>query len=429
MRKIRDNRVNANVNDVVVVDWTSFKQRFADQLHHVVGFEELFIDNVLSHIPQISPTDVIPQYHFTDETGNRYIDFMIINPDRGWCLPIELDGYSKMVGNENNYAVFNDFLTRQNAIIKQFGLVLRYTNKTMINNPELVIAEIQDTLEKQENNQSVRVIEQQHKQALINDYQQQIKALKAHKQKPSDIGEIAEQLNQIKAQLSQVNSANKVVTEPVVKEKTSKLKWFVGFIVVLVVAFAGLIFADSLSKQDINQTQQWANSEPAPQPEPVVEMRMVEPEVNLPQMVEGIPQEVAEQPAPKKIEKIKPVIEETLQAPQTQLSKEYVVIENTEAMVEEAVDAVIAAAKETQEPVAENKLCGQVSEIKGFAKGTYLNLDGSYPNHSGSITLWNIPESDAYYLLNTSICVNGKIEFNKGKPRINAYSLKAFYSY
>ena len=92
-----------------MLTWQQWKQDNSDKIQHIVGYEERFVDEILCRIPAIAPTDVIAQYHFKDnQSGNRYIDFMIKNEAKGYCLPIELDGYDKI--NNKGYARFNDFL-------------------------------------------------------------------------------------------------------------------------------------------------------------------------------------------------------------------------------------------------------------------------------------------------------------------------------
>lgn len=132
------------------MNWQQWKTKYQKELQHIAGYEEMFVDRVLSRIPNLRPTDVIPQYHFVDGTGkNRYIDFLIYNKQHLWALPIELDGYSKMVGNGQEYEVFQDFLFRQNAIIQKFKVLLRYTNKDMFNHPDRIVKEISQTLREQ----------------------------------------------------------------------------------------------------------------------------------------------------------------------------------------------------------------------------------------------------------------------------------------
>lgn len=122
------------------MNWQQWKAKYHRELEHIAGYEEKFVDLVLMNIPNLQPTDVIPQYHFKDSSGkNRYIDFMIISQHKNWLLPIELDGYAKMVGNGNDYERFTDFLERQNDIIKIFGKIFRFTNKEFLTKPKGVI--------------------------------------------------------------------------------------------------------------------------------------------------------------------------------------------------------------------------------------------------------------------------------------------------
>ena len=125
--------------------WNEWKQRNRAKLNeHPYGYEEMFVNMVLMQIGEIQPADVISQYHFCDDSGkNRYIDFVIENKSKNWLLPIELDGYSKM---QMGYEKFDDFLVRQNALIKRFSIVLRYSNNKFRDYPTLVIREIKETL-------------------------------------------------------------------------------------------------------------------------------------------------------------------------------------------------------------------------------------------------------------------------------------------
>lgn len=122
------------------MNWQQWKAKYHRELEHIAGYEEKFVDLVLMNIPNLQPTDVIAQYHFKDSDGkNRYIDFMIISQHKNWLLPIELDGYAKMVGNGNDYERFQDFLSRQNDVIKIFGKVFRFSNKDFLTKSKEVI--------------------------------------------------------------------------------------------------------------------------------------------------------------------------------------------------------------------------------------------------------------------------------------------------
>lgn len=127
-------------------NWKKWKRKYREEIKHIAGYEETFVDRVLCRVPELTPDDVIPQYHFIDDSGgNRYIDFMIINRSKGYCLPIELDGTYKDVDHHK----WKDFLVRQNSLVTKFGVVLRFSNKQMFEEPNLVIAKISQTLNAQ----------------------------------------------------------------------------------------------------------------------------------------------------------------------------------------------------------------------------------------------------------------------------------------
>ena len=126
-----------------MITWTEWKRTNADKLSHPMGFEERFVELVLERVALIEPRDVQPQYHFVDEDGRpRRVDFMIRNDARGYMLPIELDGAAKdQTGRE-----WSDFLFRQNALVRSFGVVLRYSNAQMFNNAGSIVDEISRVL-------------------------------------------------------------------------------------------------------------------------------------------------------------------------------------------------------------------------------------------------------------------------------------------
>lgn len=177
-----------------VSSWVEWKQFYQKELmNDKYGYETKFIDLVLSRINNINPSDVRYQYHFRDGllSKNRYIDFLILNKDKGYCLAIELDGYGKMLGNatgdNKDYDKFNDFMIRQNSLLKalynhnetsKFNIIiLRYTNKYFLNNTHSVIREIINTLYLQTNlykSGNKLVIEADDYKQQINDINREI---------------------------------------------------------------------------------------------------------------------------------------------------------------------------------------------------------------------------------------------------------------
>lgn len=154
-----------------MTNWQEWKQINRQKIAHVVDFEERFVDSVLAKIPLIKPENVTPQYPFIDHNGkNRYIDFMIELKDENIVLAIELDGMTKF----DSYDAFNDFMERQNDIVHQYeGNLLRYTNKKMLNDPNSIIDEISDFLQRKKDNRSTVEIQNSNK----SDSEQEIKSL------------------------------------------------------------------------------------------------------------------------------------------------------------------------------------------------------------------------------------------------------------
>lgn len=397
---VQEKAVNDVVLNVQAVDWYSWQERYCKQLKHVVGFEKAFVQNILMNVSNLAYSDVIPQYHFIDDKGgNRYIDFMIINQAQGYCLPIELDGYSKMVGNGEEYHRFNDFLERQNSIIKQFGLVLRYSNKKMLNEADSIINEISHTLNLQANNKSTQAIKEQQVSQLMATYDQQIKELK--QQNNHEFGQLIQELRQEITHLKEQQ-----VTEPVEPlptplpqvNKDTDTKWIIAIVV-------GLVVVGVLSYLSINKQR----------PIPVTQENVQEPEYKAPTVT------YEAKPSPLVITQEQEQVQEQPVKPKPQPSKQ----ESKPAKEVQEVKETPKPAKATSEYVegSHQQMCGKVAGYKEFAKGVYLNLDGMYPRHKASIIVWNAKEPEVYHLYDEYVCATGKVEFYKGKPRVSVQSV------
>lgn len=180
-------------------NWQQWKWHYREQLQHPAGYEEMFVDSVLSRVKGITPSDVIPQYHFKDSNGkNRYIDFLISNKQKGIHLAIELDGLTKLhnVNGSLDYNSYNDLWQRQNDLVTQVGKLFRFTNKQMFNETALVIAKIESELTRQAN-----VALQQQKQMLS--YQNQMAMLK---QQNTELKSANEQNHQVMQMIRQLQA-------------------------------------------------------------------------------------------------------------------------------------------------------------------------------------------------------------------------------
>lgn len=172
---------------------------------------------VLSKIPEIDPGDLISQYPFTDQKGgSRRIDFMIINEKKGYKLPIELDGLTKFLGSDErpDYSRFIDFLRRQNALVNTFGIVLRYTNKEMIQNTAFIISEIRNTLLSQSRGEIQHRTEVEERKLIENTYREEIEKLRLQQNK--EVKNLEQEINGLKGKIER-----QVETE---SQLTSKLR-------------------------------------------------------------------------------------------------------------------------------------------------------------------------------------------------------------
>lgn len=359
-------------------DWQQWKYQYAEEIKHIVGFEEKFVDLVLSQIPEINPDDVIPQYHFFDNKGgNRYIDFMILNQQKGYCLPIELDGMWK----HENYAEFNDFLERQNAIISHFGLVLRYSNKTMLNNSIMIIKELRDTLHNQSQAQSTQKIKDKHTTQLVADYEQRINELSKVNKNDTDLLPL---LNDMKEEITQLKQ-QKIASTPTFKQQkyqpvNESNNHGILITGLVIIGLVGVVFWFVSNQQNSHEIVYEESEYESVQSNPA-EIKPAEPKQ-------------AVQPKP-----IKPIEQPQIQV-QTKPEQQYTV-------------------------GVKQKVCGQVAQIKILPNKAYINLGKPYPNQDIAIVVWVKGDLNKYK--NQYVCTTGKVTKYKGKLQVSVNNLRGLY--
>lgn len=92
---------------------------------------------------------------------------------------------------------------------------------------------------------------------------------------------------------------------------------------------------------------------------------------------------------------------------------------------ESAVSSSIPASQAYKHIGSYRVVCGSVAQVKGFSKGTYLNLGATYPNQDATIVVWN---SDAGGFGNLeqyegrNLCIKGTVDSYKGVPQIKLSS-------
>lgn len=196
-------------------NWQQWKYHYRKELWHPVGYEEQFVDMVLTQITIITPSDIIPQWHFVDEMGgNRYVDFVIINEAKGYNLAIELDGLTKLqdgVGNLD-YRKYGDLWLRQNDLMGKVGMLLRFTNQQMKYQTQWVIDRVVNALNQQSHQHISHV-------SMVNSYENRIAELQAKadssQQIQDSIAMLQQQLLEIKA--NQLAASTQSATEAIEK--------------------------------------------------------------------------------------------------------------------------------------------------------------------------------------------------------------------
>lgn len=400
--------------------WQEWKEKNKRNLEHPVGFEESFIDLVLSKIKEIDPDDVISQYHFIDNNGkNRYIDFFILNKEKNYALPIELDGYKKM---QMGYEKFNDFLERQNNIISQFGILLRYSNKKMLNESNKIIDEIEYFLSLQQERKITQEIRKEQKRKLWEDYQNRIE------------GRLIDFENKIQESLKNLDESRKVIDEKSTekskkyikaeieqdrlnKEKEELIKMLksltvslnsrqerenfslqnkktlAGLFIILFIFIALSTFYIFYNKANKN-SENMVLKEIANHKSTIVEASTLNQPTN-----------------------IKSINNKSKNA-------ENKIINNREKTNQIDKTVFLEAEKANLHIGKTQTVCGIFAELKKFSGGYYINFNLKYPNQPFSVFIKN---NNGYLLdnidkkINEVICIYGKIEEYKGKPRMVLY--------
>lgn len=115
------------MTDYQPIDIEPWLRRHASRLQS--PFEQLFVRNVLAHVPGINLDSVDTQYCFTDtEGGTRYCDF-VIQEGETLRIAIEIDGYDKTGrGAGMSHTEFVDWQRRHASLVAQGWDVIRFAN-------------------------------------------------------------------------------------------------------------------------------------------------------------------------------------------------------------------------------------------------------------------------------------------------------------
>lgn len=365
-------------------NWSDWKQINKNRIAHPAGFEERFIDDILSKIDIICPSDVHSQVHFLDTKGcNRYIDFVVVNKNEGWNLPIELDGYSKIT--DGGHRKWNDFLERQNALIAKFGTLLRYSNKQMLDTPEFVRKEIEGALRAQSSVKARDVSQREAREKIIQNYEDK---LRDSANESVDSREIKSEIQEIKAQLGSLKAtgASSAISKPAIK-------WPYAVVGILLLASAATLF---FQKQEGIESRTKTVAEAS-----AIENKKIE---STTVVAKAAGSELREKEDATAF--AKPVSKET----------------KSREISSGNADFVRLPASEAANYVNQNGIyfCGRIAKATEFSKGVYLNFDRPFPNQSLTGLVWN---DRRHVIENLTLegrdwCITGTVTEFKGHPQI-----------
>ena len=386
-------------------EWISINKK---KIEHVAGFEEMFVKNILANIPEIEPSDVIAQFHFIDSKGgNRYIDFMILNHSKGYQLPIELDGYWKVT----DYDHFNDMLERQNDLVSNYSILLRYTNKKMKKHPDQIIREIRDKLELQSKDQMRdELARQESSQAssipiIIS---REISSLQA------SIAKLQESIkrNDTPSLAPPIVPVPEIITTPkssIKTKKTSNQILITAAGLAIVAIGANIFFSKNDTDDSISLLSQHNDQADTP-------VSVVPDYLNNDLDADALKHNNIRSATPNS-------------NPQVSQEEKIVVNNIPPQPIKESAPHSYEAAISTKVPASSSYkhigdyriVCGHVAQIKGFSKGQYLNLGTAYPNQDITVVIWNsdIANFDnVFQYEGRELCVEGPISSYNGTPQM-----------
>lgn len=373
--------------------WVRWKRVNADKMKHIANYEEKFVDLVLSQIPMLSPGDIIAQYQFQDRKGiKRRIDFMIINPSKGYLLPIELDGHKKTEEAPTS-ADWTDFLERQNAIVASFGTILRFSNLKMLNSPAEVIRQVSEALAIQTADKA------------------------ANDSRSSVIERLA--AASVQPVLSPVPPPHIAKAPVTTGRHSSNLNHLVWMTVALVAGVLLMLFmrASSLHRDGARNKEHVSHTPMLTVPVP-------------------FPGQLSEQSplATDQPQQVVPIVDRSADLLQAASSEESGDVggdswtwnvpnegrKNDQSIGQ--VEPGPISTKHAEMAIGQVRtVCGYVAMVREISAGTFINFDDAYPNESVSAVIWKAKAASVGsvdFLPGQTTCIKGKIEAYRGKPRI-----------
>ncbi|NBM54011.1 hypothetical protein GWI68_04265 [Proteus sp. G2669] len=450
-------------------EWQEWINKNSHLMTHPANYEVLFVEKILSQIPELNTYYLHAQFPFKDQDNrSRRIDFMVLDETKGICLAIEIDGLSKIQSHNNiiDYSSWGDLLKRQNALLKNVGcMLLRYSNQQWRYQSNFVINEIRNELLKQEidfsKSMEDKIKEIDYKAYLelkLNEKTLEVSKLKEHKEKTDELliekNKILNFNNKLKLKLEEqkkITSMTQSLREEILHDLT--------------------LFKNKLNNMDTEQyltTNQITNLIEGNEVSCEIEKDRIT-SVALGKLIGIETKEALDMLSQEKNNEIKNNIiklldenkEKSLKQNRIALIFSFLALfivsvfviylydnKNIVNKIEPIKNSFLfSEGKETQEIVIDEKktylpkvieetisaseaynyideekiVCGKLEQIKSFNKMTFLNIDSHYPNILFNAVIWddNAKKFMGINLkLGKPICINGIISEYNGVPRI-----------
>ncbi|WP_109419491.1 hypothetical protein [Proteus terrae] len=450
-------------------EWQEWINKNSHLMTHPANYEVLFVEKILSQIPELNAYYLHAQFPFKDQDNrSRRIDFMVLDETKGIRLAIEIDGLSKIQLHNNviDYSSWGDLLKRQNALLKNVGcMLLRYSNQQWRYQPNFVINEIRNELLKQEidfsKSMEDKIKEIDYKAYLelkLNEKTLEVSKLKEHKEK---IDELLMEKNKIlnfnyklKLKLEEQKKITSMTQS--LREKISHdLELFKNKLnntdreqYLTINQITNLIEGNEVSyeiekdritslalgkligietKEALDMLSQEKNNEIKNN---IIKLLDENKEKSLKQnrialifsflALFIVSVFVIYLYDNKNIVNKKEPVKNSFLFSEVKETQE-IVIDEKKIYLPKVIEETISAS-ETYNYIGEEKIvCGKLEQIKSFNKMTFLNIDSHYPNILFNAVIWddNAKEFMGINLkLGKPICINGIISEYNGVPRI-----------
>jgi very-short-patch-repair endonuclease len=442
-----------------------WKQWIEDNKHlmkHVANFEVRFVQDILTGIPEIDPSYVTAQFPFKDQkNGNRRIDFMILNEQKGIRLAIEIDGLWKMQQDQvDNHIAWNDLLSRQNALLRALGcMLLRYSNQTWLNKPKFVIQEIRSELLKQEYDHSSAV---EAKLRIANDKnclegeitQKNLKIAELQKdqQKMAQLQTEYKRLLASSAQIQKNLSSQEQETGHYKSFRDDSIKDYeeakreIGSL------------AEKNPNMEINQPEQLQKADSQAAQAAKDQISSVAAGASLGMSSAEAERTFSQKELTQITKQLLAILDDSNKSklsesrktpliifvsvlitsvtigffmhsnsqPELAISTRYVTppassINTSLGESNVSVNDYLSTTEANRHVGEKTTLCGRIVQIREADKVTYLNFDKAYPNSTVTAVIWNENAknfSGVNQKVNRTVCIEGEISNYKGKPQI-----------